>query len=120
MEPETPRRRASDRVSPAPELAADNSPASPAAAATDTEAARGKVVEIPKPRIRVVTWDDLTDALNNHARPFLPDSIAAKLYDLPQFEVDASQIVGKHPANAPGASQAAAPGSGAPNPAPGA
>lgn len=78
------------------------------------------MIEIPKARVRVVTWDDLTDALNNHARPFLPDSIAAKLYDLPQFEIDASQIVGKDPANAPEASQTAAPGPGAPNPAPGA
>lgn len=118
-EPETPRRRASDRVSPAPELAAASTQnLEPAAPAQNSE--RGKVVEIPKPRIRVVTWDDLTDALNNHARPFLPDSIAAKLYDLPQFEIDANQIVGKHPANAPGASQTGEPGAGAPNPAPGA
>lgn len=119
MEPETPRRRASDRVSPAPELAAASTQnLEPAAPAQNSE--RGKLIEIPKARVRVVTWDDLTDALNNHARPFLPDSIAAKLYDLPQFEIDSSEIVGKHPANAPGAAQAAAPGSGASNPAPGA
>lgn len=119
MEPETPRRRASDRVSPAPELAAAAAQnLEPAAPAQNSE--RGKIVEIPKPRIRVVTWDDLTDAMNRHARPFLPDSIAAKLYDLPQFEIDANQIVGKHPVNAPGAAQAAEAGAEAPNPAPGA
>lgn len=120
MEPETPRRRASDRVAPAPELVADKTPAAPAAVASTENSARGNVVELPKPRIRVVTWDDLTDAMNRHARPFLPDSIAAKLYDLPQFEIDANQIVGKHPVNAPGAAQAAEAGAEAPNPAPGA